>query len=81
MTTTNTLAGGDQAIPEDTVKGKYDIIVYGKVIYNKNHTEVTGEEPKDNTEYYPSVKTDGSDADTDKVTVFDAGDRDRKSVV
>ena len=73
VTTTNTLAGGDQAIPEDTVKGKYDIIVYGKVIYNKNHTEVTGEEPKDNTEYYPSVKTDGSDADTDKVTVFDAG--------
>lgn len=70
---TNTLANSSQAIPEDTVKAKYDVIVYGKIIYNKNHADVTGQVPKDHHEYYPSVKADGNDADTDKVTVLDAG--------
>nr|WP_275655513.1 Cna B-type domain-containing protein [Streptococcus oralis] len=73
VTTTNTLASSDQAIPEDTVKAEYDIIVYGKVNYNKNHADVTGEAPKDNNEYYPSITENGNDADTDKVTVLDAG--------
>ncbi|SFE71845.1 Cna B-type domain-containing protein [Peptostreptococcus sp. D1] len=77
----NTLAGGEQAIPEDTVKVKYDIIIYGNVIYHKNHTDVTGEVPKDNTEYYPSAEADGIDADTDKVTVLDQGTMKRANYI
>lgn len=73
VTANNTLRYTDQEIPEDTVKAEYDIIVYGKVNYHKNHVDVTGEVPKDDKEYYPSVKEDGNDADTDKVTVLNAG--------
>ena len=81
VTTTNTLASTNQAIPEDTVKAEYDIIVYGKVNYNKNHADVNGEAPKDNNEYYPSVKPDGNDADTDKVTVLDEGTMKRSGYI
>ncbi len=81
VTTTNTLASTNQAIPEDTVKAEYDIIVYGKVNYNKNHADVKGEAPKDNNEYYPSVKADGNDADTDKVTVLNAGTMKRAGYI
>ena len=81
VTTTNTLASTNQAIPEDTVKAEYDIIVYGKVNYNKNHADVKGEAPKDNNEYYPSVKADGNDADTDKVTVLDEGTMKRSGYI
>lgn len=77
----NTLASTDQAIPEDTVQAEYDIIVYSKVNYHKNHDDVKGEAPKDNNEYYPSVKPDGHDADTDKVTVLNAGTMKRSGYI
>ena len=73
VTATNTLAASNQAMPEDTVKGNYDIIVYGNIIYDKNHDDVSGQVPKDNKQYYPSVTVGGKDANTDKVTVLDEG--------
>ncbi|MDO5100588.1 MAG: Cna B-type domain-containing protein, partial [Eubacteriales bacterium] len=73
VTTKNTLADTEQAIPEDTVKTEYDIIVFSKVKYDKNHASVTGNAPVDNNEYYPSVTADGSDANTDEVSVLGQG--------
>ena len=81
VTASNTLASSSQAIPEDTVTQEYDILVYGKVIYNKNHANVNGDVPTDNNQYYPSVKVDGSDSDTDKVTVLDTATMTRTGYI
>lgn len=81
VVTTNTLASSEQAIPEDTVMANYDVIVYGNVIYHKNHVDVTGEAPVDNGEYYKSVKPDGSDAGTDELTVLDTGTMKRAGYI
>lgn len=71
--TKNTLKETDQGITEDKVKTDYDVIIYSRIKYDKNHADVIGNEPIDIREYYPSENTDGSDANTDEVTVLADG--------